>query len=390
MTGRYARLDQIPWWSLRKVSAGRALVVGAGALGNEVTKNLALAGWGTMVIVDRDRVERSNLTRSVMFRTEDVGRPKSVALSAGIHRVNDDVRAIPLNGDLRLAVGAGLLARVDVIFGCLDNLEARIALSQLATRTGRLYIDGALAIWEGTVRVFEGHDGPCYGCGLSADDLREITLRHSCLAYANRAAEADGVPTTPPLASAIAALMVQQALKWLHRDTHTMPVATGRELRWDAGNDRFWSTGLPINQDCPIHLLAPSGKPELECPADLTWQQIHDQACRERGPGTSIHLPLAILSGWNCTHCRASGETPPVGQTGRERVTCPNCGNAATPRRAVQVNGGEAWAGETPLSTGFPTWSWIDAYGPEGSLVIELTGSPGSLAGLADHDPDQP
>src|SRR5271156_1770164 len=68
---RYSRLRLISWWRQERLKAARVLVVGAGALGNEVMKNLALLGLGTIYLIDRDVVEPSNLSRSVLFREED-------------------------------------------------------------------------------------------------------------------------------------------------------------------------------------------------------------------------------------------------------------------------------------------------------------------------------
>ena len=76
---RYSRLRLIAWWEQEKLAAARILVVGAGALGNEVLKNLALLGVGFVYVVDFDEIEESNLTRSVLFRKRDCGRPKATA-----------------------------------------------------------------------------------------------------------------------------------------------------------------------------------------------------------------------------------------------------------------------------------------------------------------------
>src|SRR3954466_3490505 len=74
---RYGRLRLIPWWRQELLAAARVLVVGAGALGNEVLKNLALLGVGTVYVIDIDTIEASNLSRSVLFRAEDGGLPKA-------------------------------------------------------------------------------------------------------------------------------------------------------------------------------------------------------------------------------------------------------------------------------------------------------------------------
>ena len=73
---RYGRLRLIPWWRQERLAAARVLVVGAGALGNEVLKNLALLGVGTVYVIDLDAVEPSNLSRSVLFRPRTAARPR--------------------------------------------------------------------------------------------------------------------------------------------------------------------------------------------------------------------------------------------------------------------------------------------------------------------------
>src|SRR5947209_7959404 len=65
---RYHRLRLIQWWDQKRLADSVAIVGGAGALGNEVLKNLALLGVGRVFVCDRDTIETSNLTRSVLFR----------------------------------------------------------------------------------------------------------------------------------------------------------------------------------------------------------------------------------------------------------------------------------------------------------------------------------
>src|SRR5450432_4196431 len=81
---RFHRFRLIGWWDQAKLASARVLVVGAGALGNEIVKNLALLGVGHVLVADLDKVENSNLSRSVLFREKDNGRYKSVvAAEAG-------------------------------------------------------------------------------------------------------------------------------------------------------------------------------------------------------------------------------------------------------------------------------------------------------------------
>ncbi|CAN5451589.1 hypothetical protein BH10PLA1_BH10PLA1_10940 [soil metagenome] len=65
---RFHRFKLIGWWDQAKLARSKVLVIGAGALGNEIIKNLALLGVGHVMIADKDTIENSNLSRSVLYR----------------------------------------------------------------------------------------------------------------------------------------------------------------------------------------------------------------------------------------------------------------------------------------------------------------------------------
>jgi DNA-binding transcriptional regulator YhcF (GntR family) len=81
-TDRQGTFELISWWEREKVAKARVLVVGAGALGNEVVKNLALMGVGNVFILDFDTIEMANLSRSVLYRESDTGRRKAEVAAA--------------------------------------------------------------------------------------------------------------------------------------------------------------------------------------------------------------------------------------------------------------------------------------------------------------------
>ena len=99
--GRYDR-QELAGWSQQRLSQAKVLVIGAGAIGNEVVKGLALVGVGCVMVVDMDHVAPSNLTRCVLFRDSDVGRPKADVVCERAAELNPDSRFIPVVGDLRV------------------------------------------------------------------------------------------------------------------------------------------------------------------------------------------------------------------------------------------------------------------------------------------------
>ena len=76
---RYSRhiiMPQVGSIGQRKLMQSKVLIIGAGGLGSPAAVYLALAGVGTIGIVDFDTVDLSNLQRQILHHTNDVGRPK--------------------------------------------------------------------------------------------------------------------------------------------------------------------------------------------------------------------------------------------------------------------------------------------------------------------------
>jgi len=93
---RFDRFKLIGWWDQQRLRSARVLVIGAGALGNEIIKNLALLGVGNVVIADKDTIENSNLSRSVLYREADAGRSKAVVAAAAARDIYPAINATAL------------------------------------------------------------------------------------------------------------------------------------------------------------------------------------------------------------------------------------------------------------------------------------------------------
>ena len=128
---RYSRLRLIAWWDQEKLASARILVVGAGALGNEVLKNLALLGVGVVYVVDFDEIEESNLTRSVLFRQRDRGRPKAVAAAESLADINPDTKVRPVCGNIITVKSRPIRIPPPIIFGIHHNTACIINAIQL-------------------------------------------------------------------------------------------------------------------------------------------------------------------------------------------------------------------------------------------------------------------
>ena len=128
----------LSWFKQERLERANVMVVGCGALGNEVLKNLALFGVGHLVVVDFDTIEPSNLTRSILFSQADAEarRPKATVTAKRIREINPSIQVLPLECDICHDIGLGLLRQMDVVVGCVDNRWARYCLNRLCMRVG--------------------------------------------------------------------------------------------------------------------------------------------------------------------------------------------------------------------------------------------------------------
>ena len=249
---------KLSWFQQDCVANAHVMVVGCGALGNEVLKNLALFGVGHLVLVDFDRVEASNLSRSVLFRTEDAeqGRYKVEVAAERLKELNPLMEIKTICGDMAYDVGLGLIRRMDVIIGCVDNRWARYCINRLAMRAGKPWVDGGIEALEGTARVFIPGIN-CYACNLGPEGLREMQRRFSC-AHMIRMNEAAGrVPTTPVVASVIGAVQAQEAIKLLHHDQFDSGELTslcGHMFCYEGQHMTTKTVDFrAYDDDCPVH-----------------------------------------------------------------------------------------------------------------------------------------
>ncbi len=253
---RYHTFGYISWWQQEVVRDATVLVVGAGALGNEVIKNLALMGIGNILIADFDTIEDSNLSRSVLFRSSDRGRRKVDAAAEAVKALNPDVKVKAWHGDINYEMGLGVFRHVDAIVGCLDNREARLSINRYSWAVNRPWVDGAIQELMGIVRVFWPGQGACYECTLTDLDYQIINLRYSCPLLARENILQGKVPTTPTSASIVAAFQTQEALKLIH----DMEVQPGKALMINGLTNDIYTDRIPGQGDVhePRHAWTPS------------------------------------------------------------------------------------------------------------------------------------
>lgn len=323
---RYSRLRLIPWWDQSKLEQANVMVVGAGALGNEILKNLALVGIGHILIVDMDAIEDSNLSRSVLFRAEDCGRLKAEVAAERVMEINPDIHVTWLNANIVHDVGLGVFAGMDVVIGGLDNREARLSINQSCWKVNVPWVDGAIEVLHGVARVFVPPDGACYECTMGETDYRILNARRSCTLLSREEMVSGKVPTTPTVSSIIAGVQVQEVLKLIH-ERDNLPPIEGHGFVFNGLNFDCYLVEYQRKEECPSHttyheLVAIDGD---SC--STTLRSMLDQAKADLGPDAQIDLEHQLIVALECSECNTREEIcTPLGQMSPAEVACPSCG----------------------------------------------------------------
>lgn len=247
---RYERSKRLGWYDIESISNSRVLVVGAGALGNEVVKNLVLSGFRHITLVDMDYVVTSNLNRCVFFRENDAEKKllKAEIVATRARELASDLEITPIVKRIE-EFDEDFIPSFDMVFGCLDNLAARLHLNVHCFYSKTPYIDGGTLGMVGKVMVVR-NPGPCLECLSNRSHIEAMEKRFSCTGkdvdYVEPKLAAE-ITTT----SVVAAVQVREGVK----------IASGLDdqvlkgmFYYDGLRNESTVLQVDINPQCPHHI----------------------------------------------------------------------------------------------------------------------------------------
>ncbi|MCX7013719.1 MAG: ThiF family adenylyltransferase [Candidatus Sumerlaeota bacterium] len=374
---RFHRLKLIRWWDQDRLLNARALVIGAGALGNEIIKNLALLGVGRIFIVDLDTVENSNLSRSILFRESDCGRPKAQVAAEYARGIFPGIKVQWFRGNVVYDLGLGVFHWADVVLGGLDNREARLAINRACHKVGKPFIDGAIEELDGVARFF-APDGPCYECTMSKRDWELLEMRRSC-ALLTRSQMLEGkTPTTPTVSSIIAGVQVQEAIKHLHGHA----VMAGKGLHFYGMTGESHLVEYTRKEGCYSHDRFERILPLKSSVRQATGRRVLEAVRQRLGPDTSIEFNTDILAGLICRTCKTDRAVyRSLGSVTEKEGRCPTCGRTCELVTVSSLYGDEPFL-DMPLgSIGIPPFDILTARNGETRLHLLFAGDAEAVLG---------
>lgn len=371
---RYHRQELISWWDQDRLRAASVLVVGAGALGNEIVKNLVLVGVGRVTVVDMDVIENSNLARCVFFRAADEGRFKAQILAERAAEVNPDVHFTAVVGDVRLSIGLAAFAAFDVVIGGLDNREARLFVNQACWKMSTPWVDGAIEGLMGVARVFIPPETACYECTLSERDRELMAARRTCALLSKSDMLAGKTPTTATSASIIAGIEVQEAIKLLHRDRLGDPDLAGAGFQYVGTNHDSYTVRYPRQEDCLSHDTY-EAEQTVAVAANSTFRELLDDARGRLGDDAVLELEHELALSAHCETCgRAIEILRPLDALAADDGECRTCGAQRRLDLTHAIADDSPLLGSTPADISLPPADVVVARAGNDRVFFSLVG----------------
>ena len=230
---RQIMLPEIDISGQQALLASRALIIGLGGLGSPAAMYLAAAGVGSLVLVDDDKVELSNLQRQIIHHIGALGQAKTSSAATTLSQLNQDCKLELVNHRLDAGELSHQVARADVVLDCSDNFATRFAVNRACVAHRTPLVSGAAIRWEGQVAVFKGQ--PCYHCLYGESGEPEDTC------------STNGV--LAPVVGIIGSIQAVEAIKVI---TVAGTPLNGRLLLMDALSMEWRSLRLNPDPNCPV------------------------------------------------------------------------------------------------------------------------------------------
>ena len=166
---RYSRqiiLKKVGVIGQKKLSKSSVLIIGAGGLGSPIAIYLTALGIGKIGIVDKDKVEISNLSRQIIFNTSDIKKQKSSMAIKNLKKINPDVKFQSFYKNLISKNINKIAKNFDVLVDGSDNFRTRFLINDYCLKNKKILVSGAISKFDGQVYTFNfsKKNSPCLRC----------------------------------------------------------------------------------------------------------------------------------------------------------------------------------------------------------------------------------
>jgi adenylyltransferase/sulfurtransferase len=213
-----------------RLKAAHIFIAGAGGLGSPIAIYLAVAGVGTITIVDMDTVDQSNLNRQILHTDRDVGKKKTVSALEKLQEYNPDITVNAIDATIGAENAGRLVGRADGIVDAMDNYPVRYLLNRTALEKKIPFFHGAIRGFYGQATTIIPGETPCLECIFPKAPPKEV------------------FPVVGVTPGVIGTVQATEVVKYL---TKSGKLLSGRLFTWDGLTSTAEEIAIAQNPACP-------------------------------------------------------------------------------------------------------------------------------------------
>jgi adenylyltransferase/sulfurtransferase len=213
-----------------KLKKASIFIAGAGGLGSPVSIYLAVAGVGTLTVVDKDVVTLSNLNRQILHWDVDIGREKVKSAQEKLAALNPDIRINVIDTTIDKSNCARLVGDADGIVDAMDNYPTRYLLNDVALKQEIPFFHGAIRGFYGQATTIIPGKTACLRCIFPCAPPKEV------------------FPVIGATPGIIGTIQANEVIKYL---VGTGDLLENRLLIWDGMTARAEEIAFSKNMSCP-------------------------------------------------------------------------------------------------------------------------------------------
>jgi adenylyltransferase/sulfurtransferase len=213
-----------------RLKKAHIFIAGAGGLGSPIAIYLAVAGVGTITIVDMDTVDQSNLNRQILHTDRDVGKKKTISALEKLQAYNPDITVNAIDATISADNASRLVGRADGIVDAMDNYPVRYLLNRVALEKKIPFFHGAIRGFYGQATTIIPGETPCLECIFPKAPPKEVF---------------QVVGVTPGV---IGTVQATEVVKYL---TKSGKLLSGRLFTWDGLCATAEEIAIAQNPACP-------------------------------------------------------------------------------------------------------------------------------------------
>lgn len=285
-----------------QIRTKKVFILGAGAEGQAFGMNWVLMGGSRVVFGDFDHVEASNLSRSTLFRREDIGKPKAEVAAKRLREIAlaDDVEIEYYNGNIIEDIGKGLFWDCDIVVCAVDTMNARAFINDWCVRAGKPLFEGGFTDYQINISAFapEGNTYPiCLRDQMGEGDFDG--KRNSCSGLKVKDTELKHIPTIQFTSAMAGALIAKEIVLYLEGRSKLI----GKTLfYWGLDNSTFIMNTTPL-PNLKIREEAFMPVTPVKLPFNPTVAQLVAAVEAVYGDSSIIRLPSTFIFSGHCCAC---------------------------------------------------------------------------------------